>query len=85
MIDHVADDIKIYADINMITSLIQNLVSNALKFTQTDGTGKVIIDAIKVADHVEITIRDTGMGMSESKIRDIFQPRITVSFRGRVR
>ncbi|MDQ1209795.1 signal transduction histidine kinase [Acinetobacter baylyi] len=82
LIDHVADDIKIYADINMITSLIQNLVSNALKFTQTDGTGKVIIDAIKVADHIEITIRDTGMGMSESKIRDIFQPRITVSFRG---
>lgn len=82
LIDNVTADLKVYADINMITSLIQNLVSNALKFTQVDGTGKVMIDAIENADYVEIMIRDTGMGMSESKIQDIFQPRLTASFRG---
>lgn len=82
LIDNVANDLKVYADINMITSLIQNLVSNALKFTQVDGTGKVIIDAMQVEDNIEIMIRDTGMGMSESQLSDIFQPRITVSFRG---
>ncbi|BBL19779.1 MULTISPECIES: sensor histidine kinase [Acinetobacter] len=82
LIDEVPDDLKVYADINMLTSIIQNLVSNALKFTPMDGTGKVTIQAQPGPDGVEIYIRDTGLGMSEAQIANIFQPRITVSLKG---
>ncbi|MBV7619152.1 HAMP domain-containing histidine kinase, partial [Escherichia coli] len=52
LINQIDDDIKVYADINMITSVIQNLVSNALKFTPTDGTGKVTLRAEQADDGV---------------------------------
>lgn len=82
LIDDVPEDIKLFADINMITSLIQNLVSNALKFTPMDGTGRVSISARQIAENVEIAVQDTGHGMTESQLKEVFQPRITVSFRG---
>ena len=82
LIETVADDLKIYADINMVTSLIQNLVSNALKFTPMDGSGKVYIEAKQCDDQVEICVRDTGLGMSKAQIKDVFQPNLKVSLQG---
>ncbi|SPL71711.1 sensor histidine kinase [Acinetobacter stercoris] len=82
LIDHVSEHLKVYADINMVTSIIQNLVSNALKFTHVDGTGKVTIDAQQSDKGVEISIKDTGLGMSPNQIENIFEPRIQVSLKG---
>ncbi|NNH00132.1 HAMP domain-containing sensor histidine kinase [Acinetobacter sp. ANC 5414] len=82
LIDQVPDDIKVYADINMVTSVLQNLVSNALKFTHVDGTGKVTIHAEQSAQYVDIYIQDTGLGMTQQQIDELFQPRLTVSFKG---
>ncbi|MBJ9985540.1 HAMP domain-containing histidine kinase [Acinetobacter sp. S40] len=82
LIEEIPEDLKVYADINMITSVIQNLVSNALKFTHVDGTGKVYIQALHGETGVEVYVRDTGLGMTEQQMENIFQPRITVSFKG---
>ena len=82
LIDRVPDDLKVYADINMVTSVLQNLVSNALKFTHMDGTGKVTISAEQSADFVDIYIQDTGLGMTASQIDELFSPRLTISFKG---
>lgn len=82
LIDDVSADLMVYADINMVTSIIQNLVSNALKFTHTDGSGKVVIKAEKVRDKVEISIHDTGLGMTKTQMDKIFEPQIKVSLKG---
>ena len=82
LINEVDENLKIYADMHMITSLIQNLVSNALKFTDIDGSGKVYIGAKSEGDFVAITIKDSGLGMTEEQIQNLFQPRITASFKG---
>ncbi|MDN5526206.1 sensor histidine kinase KdpD, partial [Acinetobacter sp.] len=74
--------IKVYADINMITSIIQNLVSNALKFTPTDGTGRVIIHASESEAGVHISVRDTGLGMSQTQMDQLFQQSVTASIKG---
>lgn len=57
------------ADINMVTSVIQNLVSNALKFTHVDGTGVVELKARQKDHHIEIMIRDSGLGMSGQQVK----------------
>lgn len=82
LIDQVEEGIKVYADINMITSVIQNLVSNALKFTFTDGTGKVILRAEQTETSVDIYIQDTGLGMTAQQLETLFEPKLTVSFKG---
>ncbi|MDO7536622.1 HAMP domain-containing sensor histidine kinase [Acinetobacter pittii] len=82
LVNGVPDDLNIYADINMMTSVIQNLVSNALKFTDVDGSGKVFIEARQADANIEITVRDTGLGMTEQQMANLFHPRITASFKG---
>lgn len=82
LIEDVPENIQVYADINMITSVIQNLVSNALKFTQVDGSGKVYIQVRQTASTTEISVRDTGRGMTDLQMKDVFQPRMTVSLKG---
>ncbi|MDR7655299.1 HAMP domain-containing histidine kinase [Acinetobacter junii] len=82
LINEVDESLKVYADMNMVTSLIQNLVSNALKFTDTDGAGKVYIQAQPQGEFVEIRVKDSGLGMTEEQIQNLFQPRMTVSLKG---
>ncbi|TCM68145.1 hypothetical protein EC844_106128 [Acinetobacter calcoaceticus] len=82
LFENIDPALKVYADINMVTSVIQNLVSNALKFTPLDGTGKVFISAKQLLGTVEICVRDTGLGMTKSQLRDIFQPDINISLKG---
>jgi signal transduction histidine kinase len=82
LINDVPEHIKAYADMNMVTSLIQNLVSNALKFTDIDGLGVVSIRAEKQGHHVAIYIQDTGLGMTDEQMAELFHPRLTVSLKG---
>ncbi|WP_216940324.1 sensor histidine kinase KdpD [Acinetobacter sp. BY419] len=82
LIDNIPEDIKVHADINMITSVLQNLVSNALKFTPVDQGGKVILEAEMEDEQVKITIQDTGLGMTEEQMQNLFKPTLGVSVRG---
>jgi signal transduction histidine kinase len=82
LVNQIEVNTKVYADINMITSVIQNLVSNALKFTPVDGSGEVIIRTVSAEDQVYIYIHDTGLGMSAQQISTLFEPELKVSIRG---
>ena len=82
LINKIEVNTKVYADINMITSVIQNLVSNALKFTPVDGSGEVIIRTVSADNQVYIYIHDTGLGMSAQQISTLFEPELKVSIRG---
>ena len=68
----ISDNIKVFADSVLVQSIIRNLVSNAIKFTNKGG--KISISA-KVADDnsVEIAIRDTGIGMSNTILENLFR------------
>ena len=82
ILNEVTPNTMVFADINMVTSVIQNLVSNALKFTHTDGSGKVILKAEQTDQFVHIYIQDTGLGMTREQIKTLFEPKLTVSVKG---
>ncbi len=65
-------DLKLFADSNLLQTVIRNIVSNAVKFTPKGG--KIIISA-KVNDqkNVQISIKDTGIGMSSALIDNLFR------------
>ncbi|MFO7935264.1 MAG: PAS domain-containing sensor histidine kinase [Bacteroidales bacterium] len=62
--------IALLADRNMIHTVLRNLASNAIKYTSHGGT--VTFSASDKNDHVEISVIDTGVGISGEKIRTLF-------------
>ena len=76
-----AEDIEIYADINMIQTVLRNLVSNAVKFTNPGG--KVMVKASKIdTDYVLFEVSDTGIGMSKSIINNLFRMDVNTNRQG---
>jgi signal transduction histidine kinase len=64
--------LMVFADYNMIESVISNLTSNAVKFTNRGG--RVLISAAKTPDRVvEITIKDTGIGLNRTMLEKLFR------------
>lgn len=63
-------DLEILADTQMLESVLRNLAGNAIKFTPKNGT--VSISAHKQQDKVVLSVSDTGVGMSEDKIKTLF-------------
>lgn len=59
------------ADKFMIDTIIRNLTSNALKFTPEGGTVKIVSNLIN--DFIEITVEDTGIGLSELDKQKLFR------------
>jgi signal transduction histidine kinase len=59
------------ADKFMVETVIRNLTSNALKFTPEGGTVK--INSKPVDDFIQISVEDTGIGLSESDKQKLFR------------
>ncbi len=67
----IAVEQKIFADANMLKTIIRNLVSNAVKFTPKDG--KVTISVDKGIDNtIFLAVRDTGIGMNNGMLENLF-------------
>ena len=68
----IPERLTIFADINMLLSVIRNLTSNAVKFTPKGGN--IMIFSKDTRDNqVEISIKDSGIGMSRSIVDNLFQ------------
>lgn len=73
-------DIFIKADKFMLNSIIQNLLSNAIKFTPKGGTVK--IETSVIGSKVEISVIDTGVGLTPEDIHKVFRIDTTFSTKG---
>ena len=77
----VPENLEVFADSNMLQTVIRNLVSNAVKFTATGG--KVMLSAKAVADKsVEIIIQDSGIGMSDEILANLFHINLQTNRKG---
>lgn len=64
-------DVQVYADRNMLNSVLQNLITNAIKFTQRGG--RVSVSARTYNNTVEISVTDTGVGISPENAEKLFR------------
>ncbi len=67
----VPDDLRCLADINMLTSILSNLISNAIKFTHRKG--KITVTGEKADRHVYLKVQDTGVGIPEDALDRLFR------------
>ncbi len=81
--DDISDTLAVYVDENMIRSVVQNLLSNALKFTPSGGTVTLsAAQSVKKPKFVEVRVTDTGVGMSEDDARKLFRIDVVHTTRG---
>jgi signal transduction histidine kinase len=64
-------EIQVFADINLLSTVLRNLISNAIKFTNKGGT--VEITATKDSDALTISVIDNGIGINSEKISRLFE------------
>ncbi len=69
---HISENIVLVADSDHFEFVVRNLLSNAIKFTPIGGAVNLTATMEKV-DTVRFKISDDGVGISESRIKKIFE------------
>jgi signal transduction histidine kinase len=64
-------DVKVFADIYMITAILRNLITNSIKFTKPGGL--IFVSALMHEGYTEISIADTGVGMDQETRNVLFK------------
>jgi len=80
IINEIQEDNIISADKNMLQTIMRNLISNGLKFTNAGGTIK--IHTATKDKYLEISVTDSGIGMPPDRVKDLFTLKQTKSNRG---
>jgi signal transduction histidine kinase len=63
-------NLTVFADTNMLQTILRNLISNAIKFTNQGG--KINVSVLKNASSVTISVTDNGIGIDASAIKKLF-------------
>ncbi len=75
----------VYADANLLNTIIRNLLSNAIKFTPKGGTISIVVEESKNGpagkenekDYVIVKVTDSGVGMTADSISKLFRIDVT--------
>jgi len=74
------EDLFILADKNMINTVLRNLLSNAVKYTFKKGT--IVVTVTKKTEEIIITVKDSGIGISDDKAFVLFKIENSLSLPG---
>lgn len=75
-----AEKINVFADVDMLNTILRNLVSNAVKFTNSGG--QIHVSAEKNLSNVTISVSDNGVGIAPDVIPKLFDMTKLYSTRG---
>ncbi|OGU34223.1 MAG: hypothetical protein A2068_08820 [Ignavibacteria bacterium GWB2_35_6b] len=70
LVNKVEPETLVYADVDMLSSVVQNLIINAVKFTNSGGG--VIVSAKSKDGFVEVSVKDNGIGIESEKSSQLF-------------
>ena len=84
---HIRVEVNAYADLSVVKadrralrSILDNLLSNALRYTPQDG--EILLAAEEIKNFVQFTVRDTGRGIEAERLSTIFDRFNTFSEKG---
>jgi signal transduction histidine kinase len=84
---HIRVEVKAFADLSFVQadrralrSILDNLLSNAIRYTPPDG--EILLAAEEVQEFVQFTVRDTGRGIEAERLGTIFDRFSTFSEKG---
>ena len=72
-----AEDLRVKGDREKVEQILVNLMTNAIKFT--DPKGKITLACERLPAVVRVNVRDTGRGIPEDKLLEIFEPFVQVA------
>ena len=76
-INTIASDAVIFAEPNMVTIALRNILSNAIKFSYPEGI--IYINCDSQNNHLNISIKDEGMGIPEKDLHKLFNKEMSYS------
>jgi signal transduction histidine kinase len=68
--NHLHGSLQAFADLNMVRSILRNLLTNAIKFTKPSGT--VSLSAYRVDHKIIVSVADSGIGIPEQNRSRLF-------------
>ncbi|MBU1114285.1 MAG: CHASE domain-containing protein [Bacteroidetes bacterium] len=71
LLNKIENNISIFADDDMLHSILRNLISNSIKFTHIGGT--ISVSSKLVGENILITVSDNGIGMKPNEMENIFR------------
>ncbi|MFC2130376.1 sensor histidine kinase [Bacteroidota bacterium] len=71
LISDIGEDVIVFADENMLKTILRNLISNSIKFTPEQG--KIHVSLKQDKDSNILTVSDTGLGMDEETRNKLFR------------
>lgn len=72
------DNPVVTTDMGKVILIVRNLVQNAIKFTPAGG--EIAFSVEKIGEKVEISISDSGIGLSEEKLKSLFRLDIQATY-----
>ena len=71
---------RAYFDRNLLSTILRNLINNAIKFTLRGG--KITISCISDSGNITVSVQDTGIGMTKKQINNLFDLNGTIIMPG---
>jgi signal transduction histidine kinase len=69
--NYIPADLIVFADKNLLSTILRNLITNAIKFTPSGGY--ISLSAERVDGKVTISVSDTGIGMTRDQLNNLFR------------
>lgn len=79
--NYINENVNALVDRNMFSTIIRNLISNAIKFTPNSGKIKLYTNDYD-ENYLQVTIEDTGVGIQEKNIEKLFKLDVKYSTSG---
>ncbi|HRO41736.1 MAG TPA: ATP-binding protein [Flavipsychrobacter sp.] len=75
----IEDNLVVKADPNAINRIVNNIIENAIKFTDEDG--EIVISLTKQKDKIVFAVKDTGKGIPSEFQKKVFEPYYQIGYR----